>query len=149
MTHDLLQWERSLRASGHRITRQRTLILDAVCAGEGHTSFGEIYARVRRADRSIDQSTVYRALHLFIDLGIVVSADTGSDENYYEVAKPKPHHHLVCRRCGGEQEVDNNVLQPMIDEVYQQHGFQVATDHLVIFGLCADCLADEEREQSN
>jgi Fur family ferric uptake transcriptional regulator len=139
MTHDLLHWENVLWNAGHRVTRQRALILDAVCAGDGHTPFGEIYTRVRKADRSIDRSTVYRALHLFVELGLVVPADTGGVESYYEVAKPQPHHHLICRQCGSEQEIGDAALQAMFSEVSLRYGFQVATDHLVLFGYCAAC----------
>jgi len=87
MTHNSLHWEQVLWSAGHRVTKQRALILNAVCAGEGHTPLGDIYMRVRRADRSIDRSTVYRALRLFIELGLVVAADTGTGETYYEVRK--------------------------------------------------------------
>lgn len=139
MTHDSLHWENVLWSAGHRVTRQRSLILDAVCAGEGHTTLGEIYARVRKADRSIDRSTVYRALRLFVDLGLVVAADTGDDETYYEVTRPQPHHHLVCRSCRTEWEIDDAALQAMVSDVFQRHGFQVETDHLVLFGECTQC----------
>lgn len=139
MTHDRLRWENILWDAGYRVTRQRALILDAVCAGEGHTTLGEVYARVRRADRSIDRSTVYRALHLFGELGVVLAADTGKGETFYEVARPQPHHHLVCRACGAEQEIGDAALRALAEEVAARHGFAVATDHLVLFGLCAAC----------
>lgn len=148
MTHDALQWEQKLWDAGHRVTRQRALILEAVCAGDGHTPLGEIYMRVQRADRSVDRSTVYRALRLFVDLGLVVVADTGSEETYYEVAKLEAHHHLVCRQCGQEQEISDAALQAMFKEVFQRHGFQVETDHLVIFGFCENCRTDERLDDA-
>lgn len=141
MTHDALRWEQILWDAGHRVTRQRALILDAVCTAGGHTPLGDIYLRVQQADRSIDRSTVYRALRLFVELGIVVAADTGDGEVYYEVAGLTPHHHLVCRRCGAESEIGAAALQAMIDEIAQRHRFLVETDHLVLFGLCAGCQA--------
>jgi Fur family ferric uptake transcriptional regulator len=122
------------------VTRQREIILDAVCAGNGHTSFDDVYARTRMRDRSVDRSTVYRALHLFVELGLVVEAKTGG-ETLYEIRKVLPHHHLVCRTCGQEREVSNASIQAMVDEVLQHHRFQVATDHLVLFGLCENCQA--------
>src|SRR5687768_12001093 len=94
MTHNQLRWEETLWNAGHRVTRQRALILEAICAGDGHTPLGEVYARVRKVDRTIDRSTVYRAIRLFVDLGVVVAADTGDGETYYEVSRLAPHHHL-------------------------------------------------------
>ncbi len=139
MSHHTIDYEGIIRAAGHRVTPQRVLILDAVCEGEGHTSLGEIYARVRQVDKSIDRSTLYRTLKLFVDLGLVVSADTGHGETYYEISKPHHHHHLVCRQCGKEQEIEHTLLQRMFDQVSQEYGFKADTDHLVLFGLCANC----------
>ena len=139
MSHNTIEYEEIIHAAGHRVTPQRVLILDAVCAGGGHTTLGEIFARVRQSDQSIDRSTLYRTLKLFVELGLVVSADTGDGETYYEIARPHRHHHLVCRRCGKEQEIEHEVMQPMFDQVFQQYGFKADTDHLVLFGLCGDC----------
>jgi Fur family ferric uptake transcriptional regulator len=139
MSHYKLDYETVIRAAGHRVTNQRVLILDAVCDGEGHTTIGQIYARVKGLDRSIDRSTIYRALKLFTDLGLVVSADTGKGEFVYEISKPSPHHHLVCRQCGKETEIEQSVMQTMFEQVAREYQFQVETDHLVLFGLCAAC----------
>jgi Fur family transcriptional regulator, ferric uptake regulator len=139
MTHNQLRWEETLWTAGHRVTRQRALILEAICAGDGHTPLGAVYARVRKTDRTIDRSTIYRAVRLFVELGIVVAADTGDGETYYEVAHPAPHHHLVCRNCGGEWEIGDDAMQAMFAEIAKRHDFRVDTDHLVLFGQCATC----------
>lgn len=143
MTHETLFWENVLREAGYRVTRQRQVILDAVCAGAGHTSLGEVYARAHRADPALDRSTVYRALKLFVGVGIVVAADTGDGETLYEIRHHEPHHHLVCRECGSQQEIPGEALKGMIARVRREHGFEVATDHLVLFGVCAACSARE------
>ncbi len=139
MSHYNIDYEEIIRAAGHRVTPQRVLILDAVCEGGGHTTLGEVYARVRQVDQSIDRSTLYRTLKLFVDLGLVVSADTGDGETYYEIAKLHRHHHLVCRQCGKEEEIEHTLLQRMFDQVLLEYGFKVNTDHLVLFGLCSEC----------
>lgn len=139
MTHQQVRWEDILRRAGYRATRQRGLILDAVCAGGGHTSLGEVYARAHRQDATLDRSTVYRALRVFVETDLVVAADTGDGETYFEIKHDEPHHHLVCRLCGGEQEIDGAVLATVIDQVRRQHGFEVVTDHLVLFGYCERC----------
>ena len=139
MTHYKLNYEAVLRAAGHRVTQQRASILDAVCEGDGHTTLGEIFARVRQRNSSIDRSTLYRTLKFFVELGLVVSADTGDGETYYEIAKSRGHHHLVCRQCSHEWEIDHAVMQPMFDQLFQSYGFKADSDHLVVFGLCNTC----------
>lgn len=141
MTHDQIQWEQKLWAAGHRVTQQRAIILDAVCAAGGHTSLPEIYLRVRKMDPTIDRSTIYRALRLFTDLGIVLVAETGGDETVYEVAQLEPHHHLVCKACGMEEHIGATALNALFNQIERQHRFVVETDHLVLFGYCQACRA--------
>lgn len=146
MSHNTIDYQEIIHAAGHRVTPQRVLILDAVCEEGGHTTLGAVYARVRHVDPSIDRSTLYRTLKLFVDLGLVVSADTGDGETYYEIAKPHRHHHLVCRQCGKEEEIEHTLLQRMFDQMLQEYGFKVNTDHLVLFGLCNKCANQKSAE---
>jgi Fur family transcriptional regulator, ferric uptake regulator len=139
MSHEQLHWEYVLNRAGHRVTRQRQVVIDAVCAGQGHTTFDDIYARVRRADRAVDRSTVYRALRLFVAVGLVVEAHTPGSETMYEVRRSAPHHHLVCQRCGAEWEISADLLQPLDDAVWSAHRFHVGTEHLVLTGCCEAC----------
>jgi Fur family transcriptional regulator, ferric uptake regulator len=139
MTHDSIRWEERLWQAGHRVTRQRSVILDAVCASGGHTSLSEIYLRVRKVDPTIDRSTVYRALRLYVELGVVLLAETGGNETLYEVARPDPHHHLICKICGEQWDIGSSALESMFNHVEHEHGFSVHTDHLVLFGYCRNC----------
>jgi Fe2+ or Zn2+ uptake regulation protein len=54
-----------------RNTVQRTEVLDVVLASEGHLTAGEIFERVRRQDPKIAYGTVYRALHLLAERGMI------------------------------------------------------------------------------
>jgi Fur family ferric uptake transcriptional regulator len=76
---------------------------------------------------------------LYVDLGLVLSAETGDGETYYEIAKPHRHHHLICRRCGQEQEIEHGVVQQMFDQLNEVYGFSADSDHLVIMGICHAC----------
>lgn len=147
MSHENIDYEGALRQAGHRVTRQRLLILDAVCEGGGHTTLKQVYARVREVDRTIDQSSLYRSLKLFVELGLVVSATTDDGETWYEIARPQPHHHLMCRNCGQQREIGHDVVAAMSDMLLRQYGFEAhPPDHLVITGLCADCRASGRNE---
>ena len=139
MSHDNLDYEGILRRAGHRVTRQRLHILDAVCEGHGHTTLKQIYTRACEADASIDRSSLYRTLKLFAEVGLVFVAVTPDGETYYEIPKPHAHHHLVCRKCGAELEIGPDAAQRMFETLYQQYHFKADADHLVLQGLCAGC----------
>lgn len=139
MAHEDINCVDIIRSHGFRVTPQRLLILDAICEGEGHTTIGEIYARLMAMDTSINRSTVYRALEFFELLGLVLTADIGIGEKVYEIAKSDQHHHLVCQECGKNEELDQLAMEQICHVLERQHNFGVNMDHLVLFGICADC----------
>jgi Fe2+ or Zn2+ uptake regulation protein len=47
MSHSSRNYSRVLREAGYRITEQREVILDAVCAGSGHSTLKEIFVRAQ------------------------------------------------------------------------------------------------------
>lgn len=144
MPHHELDWEDTLTRAGLRVTRQRQVVLDAVCAGDGHTPIGEIFARAKRQDPEIQLSTIYRTLRTFADLGIVLTVPSTDGELLYEVRHASPHHHLICKQCGGQTQLAAEIAAAMVVEVEQTHGFAVALDHLVLWGICASCRASRE-----
>ena len=141
MAHDEIAVVKLLEARGLRVTRRRLSILDAICDAHGHVTVPEVVRRVKAEDPSIDQSTVYRTLEVFRELGVVAASATPTGERVYEIVGATPHHHLVCRTCGRKYDVDHTTMQPLFDELRRTHGFVVAATHLMLDGVCADCLA--------
>ncbi len=137
MSHEEVDYIDIIRTHGHRVTPQRLIILDAVCEAGPHATFGEIYRRVKEADATIDQSTIYRTLEFLCEVGLVISAEIG--ETVYEIAGKTPHHHLVCEQCGQVMCLEHSAVRPLFDQIEQQLGFRVQTDHLVFRGLCKKC----------
>lgn len=141
MSHETMDYEGIMHKAGHRVTLQRVMILDAVCEGGGHTTLKQVYSHLKKMDDTIDLSSLYRNLKLFVELGLVVSAENSRGETVYEIPKRQPHHHLICRHCGKEWEIGQEAMAGMFALVEERYGFQVATDHLVLHGLCAGCRA--------
>lgn len=139
MTHQNLDYFQVLRSHGYRVTPQRTTILDAICEGQGHSTLGAIYARALKQDTQIDMSTVYRALELFQTLGLVVSVDFNGHEKGYEIAKPQPHHHLICKKCKLEFDIDSQAVNDFYDLLRKNYGYDITMDHLVLTGICPGC----------
>lgn len=140
MSHHEINYEQRIREQGYRLTPQREIIMDALCAIGDHATANEVYERVQGQTAVIDRATVYRTLHFFHELGLV-SASTIDGDTRYEIAGPRPHHHLICRACGGELTLDDGALDALAAQLQRAHGFAAEFDHLVISGLCRACQA--------
>ena len=112
MTHQQINYDKRIREQGYRLTPQRQIIMDALCAIGDHATVGQVYDHVHAATPSIDRATVYRTLHFFRDLRLVVATDIAG-EMLYEVAGETPHHHLICRVCGSEQPLSDQHLHDL------------------------------------
>lgn len=139
MSHDEIAVIKLMQSRGLRVTDQRLLILDAVCAGAGHITIGEIMLRVKAFDSSIDQSTVYRALDLFCKLGVIAVNPAVQGGMVYEIVGRTPHHHLRCTACGREYDIPHTLMQPLIERIQQEYGFTVNAPHLMLDGICQTC----------
>ena len=131
-------WQAELRARGYRLTPQRQLVLEAV--GElGHGTPEEIAAAVRRTATGVNISTVYRTLELLEELGLVQHTHLGHGAPTYSVASDDEHVHLVCRHCGGVDEVDTTVVEDVVRRLSAERGFTVDVGHFAVFGSCRAC----------
>jgi Fe2+ or Zn2+ uptake regulation protein len=139
MSHDRLNLPAVLHAAGYRMTPQRQMVLDALCAADGHATPEQVYERVRGRAPAVNRATVYRALRFWQDLGIVTATSLPDGHLEYEIAGTRPHHHLVCEVCGADLEIADEAFAGLAAELQARHGFQVAATHLTLRGRCAAC----------
>ncbi|MCU1591594.1 MAG: transcriptional repressor [Frankiales bacterium] len=131
-------WQAELRARGYRLTAQRQLVLEAV--GElGHATPEEIAGAVRRTATAVNISTVYRTLELLEELGLVQHTHLGHGAPTYSIPSDDDHVHLVCRDCGGVDEVANSVVDDVVRRLSAERGFSVDVGHFAVFGRCRAC----------
>jgi Fe2+ or Zn2+ uptake regulation protein len=146
MSHTDFDLTAVFRQRGHRLTPQRQIILDALCATGGHVTVAELYERVHAQFPAIDRSTVYRALDFFGELGLVSSAVIGG-VTVYEIAPQEggcDHHHLVCRDCGDVAHVPESAFAALAERLRAEYGFVAELDNLTIHGRCRECAASGE-----
>lgn len=130
-----------LRASGLRMTAQRTQVLDAVMALE-HATPEAIGARLReqagRDGAAPDASTVYRNLELLERLGLVWHTHLGKGAPVYHASE---HHHLhvVCQSCGEISSVPPDLLDGAAERLAADLGFAVDVGHVALSGTCRAC----------
>jgi Fur family ferric uptake transcriptional regulator len=135
----------ALREVGYRLTPQRMMILAAIHESDGHTTAEGIHERVKEQYPFVDISTVYRTLQLLKKLHLVTETDLGEGVVEYELSERGRHHHLVCRRCGKTAPLDDSFLKPLADRLLDAYGFEADLEHSAIFGICANCIAKEQK----
>ncbi len=128
-----------LRQAGFRVTPQRQLILDAVCKLGGHVTPEAVYKQVHSITPAINRATVYRTLHFLTEQQILAEMALPNGRTGYEIAGETPHHHLVCRQCGGAVEIEDGMIRPLAEEIEAQYNFTLDMRHVTFLGLCAEC----------
>lgn len=139
MTHENKDYVKALHDKGYRVTPQRLIVLDAVCAHQGHATLADIQVSVYEMDPTIDRSTIYRALDVLQEVGLIVEAEIGETGKVYRVAGEADHLHLVCVSCGQVMTVNVDDMMPFLQHFRDTYGFDVQSDHLVLKGFCQDC----------
>ena len=143
MVEPVETWQERLRASGHRLTPQRELVLAAV-ERLGHATPDEVYGEVRTHSTSINLSTVYRTLELLDEIGLIHHAHLTDRAPTYHSATGHEHAHLICRNCRRVISVARGEIEEALGPLAQRHEFAPDYGHLTVFGLCADCAEAED-----
>ncbi len=128
-----------LREKGYRLTPQRVMILSAIEESNSHISAEEIYAQVAAKYPQVNISTVYRTLELLKRLALVYEIDMGEGRIRYHPESKGHHHHLICHQCGAIIDLDESVLYPFKDALFQEYHFSANLRHMAILGLCKGC----------
>ena len=147
--------EAVLASHGLRLTSGRRAIVDAILGRQGHFAIEELVADLRARGLHASKATVYRALPLLTEAGIVQPAVVTGDEKSYERAVGQEHHdHLVCKGCGAVVEFEYDAIEILQREVAARHGFTLEGHMLQLLGRCPACrarsaLAKEDANQSH
>jgi len=122
-----------------RASSVEKVIFETLSHENAHLTSLQVYDQIRDRLPALNQSTVYRALERLVKQGRVSVSDMGTGSAVYELLQSEPHHHLVCQRCGSVQTIGNELVGKFFLEVSDRFDFKLTTNHLVLFGKCADC----------
>ncbi len=141
--------ERSLRARGVRLTRQRQLLLELIDKSGQHLDAESLYRMAHARDPKLNRVTVYRTLKMLKEGGLVDELDLmhyGGDQHYYETRLKQEHAHVVCLRCGRVEEFFGEPLARLRRQVETHFGFQILVARTEIGGYCPHCQALRAKE---
>lgn len=129
-----------------RASSVEKVILEILAGTHDHLTSLQVYEAIRGRLPAVNPSTVYRALERLVQAGSVSVSDMGRGAAVYELLGQGMHHHLVCQMCGQVTLLDNEQVQKFFALIEKNSHFQVATNHLILFGCCQNCQGEQEQD---
>ena len=138
-------WERSARTAlseaGHRAGGAREAVVGLLARQDCCLSAQEISDRLRDSGTNVGTASIYRALDVLHELGLVQRVEFGDGGARFEPMLPggEHHHHAVCDRCGRVTAFEDDRLERQLKTLAGQLRHSMSGHDLVIHGRCSRC----------
>ena len=141
------RFEQVCRDACVKLTHQRMEIFREVARTGDHPDAEMVYQRVRKRIPSLSLDTVYRALWLLNDLGLITTLSAPQVRTRFD-ANLSRHHHFVCSKCGLTRDFNSDEFNELrLPETVKTLG-QVETTHVEVRGVCLKCVAKKKSKPS-
>lgn len=117
-----------------KMTKPRKLILDTLKNESKPVNAEMIFQKV---NKSINLSTIYRNLELFLFQNIV-SRSFLDNVAYYYINKTDHKHFMICLNCHDMLEIPCNHFENK-NLLGNHKDFQIVSHELTIYGYCSNC----------
>jgi Fur family ferric uptake transcriptional regulator len=131
----------ALSSGGRRAGGARRAVVGLLAEQRCCLSAQEVADRLRADGRRVGVASVYRALDLLSEEGLVARVEVGDGGARYEPVIPggSHHHHAVCNRCGRLTAFEDAELERAIDRLADRIGHRVQAHDVLIRGQCPRC----------
>jgi Fe2+ or Zn2+ uptake regulation protein len=126
------------RRSGYTLTSQRRAVLEALKEARGHPSAEDVYLIVKRKNPRVALGTVYQALSVLEEIGVVGSKHWSDSPMRYDL-NLEPHLDIRCAACGEVSEIPGVGLGGLEENIRRNTSYEVTRTTLVVEGLCPSC----------
>lgn len=130
-----------LRSRDLKLSKVRDAVARCALQRSGHFCVEDL-VRAVQADgiREAHLATVYRAMPLLVDAGLVQATAAPGDSQQYEVVfEREQHHHLLCLECGRMLEFHSPALEALQEEIASRYGFKLDGRASELHGRCKEC----------
>ena len=142
------KWAEHARATladeGYRAGGARTAVIELLASEGGCIEAEQVDGRLRDLGRKVGTASVYRALALLTELGLLHKVALPDSPVRFELvlAGGEHHHHIVCERCGRTVAFTDQALEEAVHSISDRTSFRVAAHDVTLHGTCDDCLRD-------
>jgi len=126
---------------GVRFTDLRRGILALILAAPGPIGAYDLLDQLRATRRGAAPPTVYRALDFLRAQGLIHKVERlNAFVGCPDVGRhAHPVQFLICRDCGGVEELEDGAIQQAVQAAAARHGFTPALTTIEVEGTCAAC----------
>jgi len=127
-----------LTSKGLRVTNQRLAIFDAAYGHEDHFTAEDLLESARAIDDSVSRATVYRALPILTESGLIREVDVGRDYKFYMANKNANtfQAQVICLDCDKIFEIDAPFMEWYGKTVADKLGLEVVSQRLQVTARC-------------
>lgn len=139
----MARFEQVGREAGIKLTHQRMEIFREVARRGDHPDAEAVFRGVRERIPTLSLDTVYRALWLLSDLGLITTLGQPRERTRFD-ANLSRHHHFVCSECGSISDFYSDEFNSLkLPEAVKALG-QVGETHVEVRGVCHACTAAKQ-----
>jgi len=140
MKSELQILQEYIRQRGLRRTPERERVLQEIFEIHGHFDVDELYLQLRQKGVKVSKASIYRALPLFIDCGLIREVAFAEGHWHYEhIYGHTQHSHLRCLGCGELLEFEETTLSQLEELLAQKYRYRIKGHQLEVHGLCPAC----------
>ena len=131
-------FKKFLTSKGLRVTNQRLAIFNAAFTCEHHYTAEDLLDSARKLDDSVSRATVYRALPLLTQSGLIREVDVGKDYKYYAANKDVKtfQAQVICEDCDKIFEIDAPFMEWYGKTVAEKLGLTTVGQRLQVITKC-------------
>ncbi len=135
-----MNWQKVLADNGYRVSGPRRLVMQLLADSVQPMTPLEIYQALSQSGRDLGMVSVYRALELLTELGLVCLVYKPDGSAGYVAGSSGHHHHILCKKChcaitfAGSEDLDS-----LVKRVEAETKFRVSDHLLQLYGICPEC----------
>jgi Fur family peroxide stress response transcriptional regulator len=111
-------------------------VLDYLVRHPDHATVEELWPALNKRHAQASRATVYNTLHTLVEAGLVREFKLDGNAARYDACL-HPHHHFVCDRCGGVEDLEWFEV-PALER--KRVGVRsIRSYEIVVRGVCSKC----------
>ena len=123
-----------------KLTDNRLIVARIISESQDHPDVEELYRRAAKIKPNIGIATVYRAVRMFEEEGVISKHDFGRDSGgknkaRYEEVSDEHHDHLIDISSGKVVEFFNEEIEKLKEKIAKDLGYQLVDHKLELYAV--------------